>query len=56
VNLRLVGDFDNPKSDSLTNKIQSDAFEEDENGTVAYYLLKNRNGRILSVTSPSGLA
>ena len=42
INLRLVGDFSNPKSDSLTNKIQSDAFEEDENGSVAYYVIKNK--------------
>lgn len=42
INLRLVGSFSNPKSDSLTNKIQSDAFEEDENGSVAYYVIKNK--------------
>ena len=42
INLQLVGSFSNPKSDSLTNKIQSDAFEEDENGSVAYYVIKNK--------------
>lgn len=42
INLQLVGNFSNPKSDSLTNKIQSDAFEEDENGSVAYYVIKNK--------------
>ncbi len=47
INLRLVGDFYNPKSDSLTNKIQSDAYEEDENGSVAYYIIKNPEGGIL---------
>lgn len=46
-NLRLVGNFSNPKSDSLTNKIQSDAFEEDENGSVAYYIIKDPSGGIL---------
>lgn len=46
-NLRFVGDFFNPKSDSLTNKIQSDAYEEDERGTVAYYIIKNPVGDIL---------
>ncbi len=40
INLRLVGNFSNPKSDNLTNKIQSEAFEEDENGSVAYYVVK----------------
>ena len=47
INLRLVGSFSNPKSDSLTNKIQSDAYEEDENGSVAYYVIKNPEGNIL---------
>ena len=42
INLRLVGNFSNPKSDSLTDKIQSDAFEEDGNGSVAYYVIKNK--------------
>jgi len=42
INLQLVGSFSNPKSDSLTNKIQSDAFEEDESGAVAYYVIKNK--------------
>lgn len=45
--LRLVGNFSNPKSDSLTNKIQSDAYEEDESGSIAYYVIKNREGGIL---------
>lgn len=47
INLRLVGSFSNPKSDSLTNKIQSDAYEEDENGSVAYYVIKDPEGNIL---------
>ena len=47
INLRLVGNFSNPKSDSLTNKIQSEAFEEDDNGSVAYYVIKNQEGGIL---------
>lgn len=47
INLRLVGSFSNPKSDSLTNKIQSDAYEEDENGSVAYYVIKDTEGSIL---------
>lgn len=42
INLRLVGNFSNPMSDSLTNKIQSEVFEEDENGSVAYYVIKNK--------------
>ena len=43
-NLRLVSDFQNSRSDSLTNKIQSEAFEEDELGTVAFYVIKDKDG------------
>ena len=42
-NLRLVCDFQNSRSDSLTNKIQSEAFEEDELGTVAFYVIKDKD-------------
>ena len=35
-NLRQVSDFQNNRSDSLTNEIKSEAFEEDELGTVAF--------------------
>ena len=50
INLRLVGSFSNPKSDSLTNKIQSDAYEEDENGAVAYYVIKDSKGTSSSIS------
>lgn len=46
-NLELVADFSNLFVESLTDKIQSEAFEEDENGSVAYYLIKNPAGKIL---------
>ena len=46
-NFRLVSDFQNSRSDSLTNKIQSEAFEEDELGTVAFYVIKNKDGKIV---------
>ena len=46
-NFRLVSDFQNSRSDSLTNKIQSEAFEEDELGTVAFYVIKNKEGKIV---------
>lgn len=46
-NLRLVSDFQNSRSDSLTNKIQSEAFEEDELGTVAFYVIKDKDGKIV---------
>ena len=44
-NIRLVSDFQNSRSDSLTNKIQSEAFEEDELGTVAFYVIKDKDGK-----------
>ena len=46
-NLRLVSDFQNSRSDSLTNKIQSEALEEDELGTVAFYVIKDKDGKIV---------
>lgn len=49
INLRLVEGFSNPKSDSLTNKIRSDAFEEDEQGTVAYYAFAVENNNITAI-------
>ena len=52
INLRLVGSFSNPKSDSLTNKIQSDAYEDDENGSVAYYVIIDPEGNIGSGGKP----
>lgn len=47
VNLRLVEDFSSPRNDNLTTKIQSDAFDEDEEGSIAYYLVKRSDGKIL---------
>ena len=46
-NFHLVCDFQNSRSDSLTNKIQSEAFEEDKLGTVAFYVIKNKDGKIV---------
>ena len=46
-NLELVADFSNIYIESLTEKIQSEAFEEDINGIIAYYLIKNPDGKIL---------
>ena len=48
-NLRLVSDFQNSRSDSLTNKIQSEAFEEDELGTVAFTSSRIKMERLCSI-------
>lgn len=46
--LRQVGTFYNDKYNSgVANVLQNDAFEEDENGKIAYYLIKNSDGDIL---------
>ena len=50
INLRLVGSFSNPKSDSLTNKIQSDAYEEDEMALSHITLLKILRGASSSIS------
>jgi uncharacterized Rmd1/YagE family protein len=46
-NLRLVSNFRNLRNESLTNTLQSEAFEDDEEGKNAYYLIKNPKGDIL---------
>lgn len=46
-NLRLVSSFGNNISEPLTDQLQGDAFTEDEDGVVAYYLIKDEDGNIL---------
>lgn len=46
-NLRLVDDFVNSRNSSISNTLQNEAYEEDETGKVAYYVVKNIEGRIL---------
>ena len=46
-NLCMVDDFSNTKNQSLEDTLKSEAYEEDENGNVAYYLVKNTDGKIL---------
>ncbi len=46
-NLRTIGSFYNSRNDNLVEPLRNEAFEEDENGNVAYYLVKNTNGEIL---------
>lgn len=46
--LRIVGTFSNSKNETLSNKIQSDeAFDENEKGSLAYYLVKSPDDRLL---------
>lgn len=46
-NLRLIESFYNRKNDSLADALKSEAYQEDENGNVAYYLIKDSEGNIL---------
>lgn len=46
-NFALIDDFYNKRNNSLVETLQGDAFEEDENNRIAYYLVKNDEGNIL---------
>ena len=45
-NLRCVVDFSN-RNENLVRTLQNEAFEEDEKGNIAYYVIKYPNGNIL---------
>lgn len=47
VNLRLVDTFYNRRNDSIAGVLRNEAYEEDEHGRVAYYVVKDGNGEIL---------
>lgn len=46
-NLRQVETFINYRNDSIANVLRNEAYEEDEHGSVAYYLVKAENGEML---------
>lgn len=46
-NLRLIDTFYNVRNESLSGVLQNEAFEEDMNGSVAYYVVKNDLDQIL---------
>lgn len=45
--LRLVDCFSNTRNGSLEQTLKNEAYEEDENGNIAYYLIKDSQGNIL---------
>lgn len=47
MNLRQVESFINYRNDSIANVLRNEAYEEDEHGSVAYYVVKDVNGEIL---------
>ncbi len=46
-NFSLVDDFYNTRNNSLVETLQGDAFEDDENNRIAYYVVKSAEGDIL---------
>lgn len=46
-NLRLVDNFFNRRNSSLVHTLQNEAMEEDEDGSIAYYVVKDTNENIL---------
>lgn len=46
-NLRQVDEFFNRRNTSISDTLQNEAYEEDESGKVAYYVVKNEEGSIL---------
>lgn len=46
-NLRLVNAFRNVRNGSLEHTLKNEAYEEDEAGNIAYYLIKDKDENIL---------
>lgn len=46
-NFRLVDAFTNSRNDSLASALKNEAYDDDENGVVAYYVIKNTEGQIV---------
>lgn len=46
-NIRLVEDFINGRNDSIAQTLRNEAFKEDEDNVVAYYVVKDSSNNIL---------
>lgn len=46
-NFRVIESFFNPRNEKLAQTLLNEAFEEDENDRIAYYLVKDKYGHIL---------
>ena len=46
-NLRQVDEFYNRRNSSISDTLKNEAYEEDESGKVAYYVVKDEDGHIL---------
>lgn len=47
MNLRQVEAFYNNRNDSIAGVLRNEAYSEDEHGSVAYYVVKDKNGEML---------
>lgn len=46
-NFSLIEDFYNVRNNSLVDTLQGDAYDDDENNRIAYYVVKSKEGEIL---------
>lgn len=46
-NFRLIDDFYNAKNNSLVETLQNEAYDDDQNNRIAYYVVKDGDGNIL---------
>lgn len=46
-NMREIDQFFNSKNDKLVDRLLNEAYSEDENDKIAYYLVKDEDGHIL---------
>lgn len=46
-NFRLVDEFFNSRNTSISDTLQNEAYQEDETGKVAYFVVKNQEGQLL---------
>lgn len=46
-NFQLIDDFYNVKNNSLVETLQNEAYDDDQNNRIAYYLVKDGDGNIL---------
>lgn len=49
-NLRLVDAFCNVRNGSLEHTLKNEAYEEDEAGNIAYYLIKDKDEIISNIS------
>ena len=46
-NFSLIDDFYNTRNNSLVDTLQGDAYDDDENNRIAYYIVKTVDDKIL---------